>query len=154
MTLRSLIKKCSYKNVFNIIYKEYYLNKSHSKNKITEADLAYFKVFESLKVLPKKTTPKLEFHLQNAKIDEEKYISVTLHDGGSNEVFACDFQPWSNLIDCEIHSHVELSGDQILAHILWELTFWGFSEESIQEQSKQLTDNHSELVEFNLDELL
>ena len=154
MTLRSLIEKCSYKNVFNIIYKEYYLNKSHSKNKITEADLAYSNVFESLKVLPKNSSPKLELHLQNAKIDEEKYISVNLYDGDSDEVFACDFQPWSDLIDCRVNSHADLSDDQILAHILWELTFWGFSEESIQKQSQQLTDDHSELVEFNLDELL
>ena len=41
------------------------------------------------------------------------------------------------------------------AHILWEMTFWGFSEEQIKKQKEAtLSYDESDLTELDLDELV
>ena len=152
MTLRSIINQCSYKKVFNIIYKSYFAEKSYSHSKITEADLSYLKVYQTLKDLPICNLPELEIHLDEVKGDSEKYIHVSLYDPKEDQIYACDFCPWSDMIDCPITAHIELTDDEILAHIMWEMTFWGFSEKAIEDKAKSLNDD-SEFIEFNLNEL-
>jgi len=138
MNFRSLVNKAKYKNVFNAIHKSHYSSGSHTGSQITEIDLAYFDVFNKLKKLPTKDSSKLELHLEDAELDKEKYIAVNLYDGDEDQLYALDFQPWSDLIDCEVKSHAKLTDDEIVAHLLWEITFWGFSEERIAEQAKSL----------------
>ena len=43
-----------------------------------------------------------------------------------------------NLIDAEVQHDLPLDSDYILAHILWEITFYGFSSESIEEAKESL----------------
>ena len=48
MKLKDLFKNVSYKQIFNIIYKEYYKDKNHTKDDIVNFDLAYRKAYEDL----------------------------------------------------------------------------------------------------------
>ena len=143
MNFRSLLNKGKYKTIFNIIYKKHYLSGAHTEAQIVETDLAYMNVFNNLKKLPFKDSPKLELHLADAEIDGEKYIAVNIYDQDEDQLYALDFQPWSDLIDCEVKSHSKLTDDEIVSHLLWEFTFWGFSEEKIAEQAQSLLDSNS-----------
>lgn len=138
MNFRSLVNKAKYKNVFNTIYKTHYLLKPYTQTEIVEIDLAYMNVFNDLKNLPAKHSSDLSLHLKDAEIDGEKYIAVNLYDKNENQPYALDFQPWSDLIDCEVKSYAKLTNDEIVAHLLWEITFWGFSEKKISEQAEAL----------------
>ena len=54
--------------------------------------------------------------------------------------YALDFTPWNEWLGMEIDeiSFQKLTKDEVCACILWEMTFHGFSEEPIQERSKEL----------------
>ena len=134
MTLRDLLKTCRYKDVFNIIHQEYYKNK-YPEGKIQEADCGYRRVFEELLMLPDK--PNEEYQILVKKqvddFDGEEFVDVSLYCNEDKEAYSIDLTPWSNLIDAKIFSY-QLAGlrdVEIIAHILWEITFYGFSEDRI-----------------------
>lgn len=141
MTLRELLKQTPYKSVFNVIYKTFYQQKKYLNSKIIEADLAYSKVYKNLLDLPENKIENQKIYLANvANLADE--IDVCLLDEVEDELYSFDFVPWKDIIDLEILKTAKLSTVDCLAHILWEITFWGFSEEEIKRQ-KQTTINAS-----------
>ena len=136
MTLRDLLTSTSYKSIFNFLYKKFYQGKNHSKSEIIERDLAYSKVVNTLISLPPK--PKANFKIYLASIGSNCDIDVCILDEIEDELFSLDFVPWGDIIDMEIFNTVKVSRPESLAYILWEITFWGFSEEQIEKQ-KQIT---------------
>jgi hypothetical protein len=48
-----------------------------------------------------------------------------------NKVFAMGFTAWSKLIDTPIVNEAELSSEELAAEILWELTFYGWTEKRV-----------------------
>ena len=154
MTLRSIINKNSYKKIFNFIYKIYYSEKNYANSDVVQYDISYLNVFNALRDLSVNDDKTLQFNIKECKdCCESKCIDVTLFEPSSNETFACDFCPWSELIDIDIVCGLPISEAEIAAHILWEITFWGFSEEKIREQSDLILKNSEEIEDFNLYEL-
>ena len=49
-----------------------------------------------------------------------------------------DFTPWEDLIDANIKNALSIDSPTTLAHILWEMTFYGFSAESINEAKEEI----------------
>ena len=135
-TLRDLLTETSYKAVFNCLYKNFYQNKDYSKSDIVERDLAYHKVVKSLIRLPSNPKPNLKIYL--ASIGADCDIDVCLLDEIEDSLFSLDFVAWEDIIDMEIFNTVKISYAESLAYILWEITFWGFSQEQIKKQ-KQIT---------------
>lgn len=87
----------------------------------------------------------------------EKYVNVRLQDPKEG---ACStsYVEWTDLIDLTITDETGSNNNEQLAHILWEITFHGFSNESIkqaaQELSRQIDEiekNPDNLVEFDPD---
>jgi hypothetical protein len=137
MTLRELLKETPYKSVFNVIYKTFYQQKKYLNSKIIEADVAYSKVYKDLLDLPENKIENQKIYLANvAGLAQE--IDICLLDETEDELYSFDFVPWKDIIDLEILKTAKLSAVDCLAHILWEMTFWGFSEEQIEKQ-KQIT---------------
>lgn len=154
MTLRSIINKNSYKKIFNFIYKIYYSEKNYVSSDIMQYDIAYLNVFNALRDLSTNDDKTLQFNIKECEdCCESKCIDVTLFEPSSYETFACDFYPWSELIDIDIMCDLPISEAEIAAHIFWEITFWGFSEEKIKEESDLITKNSEEIEDFNLYEL-
>jgi hypothetical protein len=50
----------------------------------------------------------------------------------NNETYGVDFLPWENFIEKEIQTDLKLAPEEIFAHILWEITFWGWDSETVQ----------------------
>ena len=141
MKLRDLLRKCPYKKIFNAIYRNYYLNKNYNQSDITELDLAYLSVFEKLIDLPKSNTIKYDLILKSVNSEEGKFIDVLLLEKSSNEEFSVDFVSWSELIDSNVVMDSKMRLPLALCHILWEMTFWGFSEKEILKQKKITIDS-------------
>jgi K+ transporter len=137
MTLRKLLKETPYKSVFNVIYKTFYQQKKYLNSKIIEADVAYSKVCKDLIDLPENKIENQKIYLANVA-DLTGEIDVCLLDEVEDELYSFDFVPWRDIIDLEILKTAKISTVECLAHILWEMTFWGFSEEQIEKQ-KQIT---------------
>lgn len=55
-----------------------------------------------------------------------------------NQYFAIGFISWSKLIDTPVHNLTNLSDEEMLGEVLWELTFWGWTEEKVKDHVKDL----------------
>ena len=51
------------------------------------------------------------------------------NDNKHNEFFACGFAKWSEVIDTPIINDLGCSTEKLLAEMLWEITFYGWTEE-------------------------
>jgi len=58
--------------------------------------------------------------------------------------YALDYLPWSEMLGMKIEKQTltALKSHEILAHCMWEMTFWGFDEETIQERSSRISMEH------------
>jgi hypothetical protein len=63
-----------------------------------------------------------------------------------NKRFACGMEPWSKIIDNEIINETKYSLEKIAAEMLWELTFYGWSEESHKTSVNALKDRLKEAL--------
>ena len=138
MTLRELLKETPYKSVFNAIYKTFYQQKKYLNSKIIEADLSYSNVYKELIDLPENKIENKKIYIANVADLSDETIDICLLDEIEDELYSFDFVPWRDIIDLELLKTAKLSNIECLAHILWEMTFWGFSEEQIEKQ-KQIT---------------
>lgn len=154
MTIHKLLKKCFYKPVFNNIYK-YYLkdNKYYTANKIASMDINFLKAWNEL--LNTKAIKSEDEDVENSCIfigdcseDGKPFVDVCLLNKKNNETYGLDFLDWSVILAKKIKTDLELEDSEILAHILWELTFWGFSSETIQNVSENML---SELEEIDIE---
>tara|TARA_X000001036_G_C20667240_1_gene801146 strand:- start:449 stop:898 length:450 start_codon:yes stop_codon:yes gene_type:complete len=146
MTLRDLLVKSSYKKTFNQIYK-LYLKGSRNKDQISKIDVLYYGFVEMLKTLPKSIG---DLDGKGNKIyvthtsGDEPVVDVCLFDKNKDELFALDFIDWNDIIDLEIYKTFQSSDEECLAHILHEITFWGFNKQTFEKQKKILKDSIDE----------
>ena len=132
MTLRELLKRKSHKNIFNVIYK-YYLTE-HTEDEVIQLSIKFEKALSELKATPigKKSKDSIYLIEINAEDKSEDFIDICLHDFKKDELFGLDFLDWIEFIEHEVNAPSRLNQTQIVAHILWEITFWGFSREEIR----------------------
>jgi len=55
-----------------------------------------------------------------------------------SETYAMGFTPWSKIIDTPVVNEGGFSNEQLLAEILWELTFYGWTEARVNKKTKEL----------------
>lgn len=158
MNLKDLISSVNYKSVFNIVYKEYYKDKKYSNSKMMDVDYAYSKVFENLKSkeINKEEKP-LSITFQIHENEGDKFVDTCLYDEDKDELMALDFVSWDILLGYNINNSLNLSPEEMAAHLLWEITFWGFTEDKIKKEAEAIekhASESSEWVEVNLDDLI
>lgn len=159
MTLRELIRKCPYKKVFNELHKYYYYGNPNET--IERADLGYFGVYKALEQIPPSESTEWEIHvLKKTDSEDGDYIDACYHNTKENETYAIDLTAWGELIDCEVKKLADISDIECVAHILWEITFYGFSEadiklakDEIDELRRRIDSGEERLIPFDLSEL-
>ena len=60
-------------------------------------------------------------------------IEVSFYCEEEGETYALDLAEWSGIIDATILNKANLDDSELLAHILWEITFYGFTLEQVNE---------------------
>ena len=138
MTLRDLLLKCTYKKSFNQIYK-IYLKGEYEDSEVIKFDSLYYTVFQKLTSLPKKPNSNNKIYLAYIA-GGEREVDVCFLDKNKDELFAMDFIEWGDIIDLEVYTTFQALDEEYLAHILYEITFWGFNPKSINEQKKLLNE--------------
>ena len=91
--------------------------------------------------------------------DHEEWLEVYGEDGslredGEPERFALELMPWSKWLSVGVPEDLrrELGDAEILAHCLYEMTFAGFDEETIQAEAEELSRRVRELDEMTPEE--
>jgi hypothetical protein len=91
--------------------------------------------------------------------DHEEWLEVLGEDGsfredGELERFALELMPWSKWLGVAVPEELrrELGDAEIVAHCLYEMTFAGFDEETIQAEVEELSRRVRELDEMTPEE--
>jgi len=165
MTLRQLINKViETGNFFGVAsrLKDYYYFDESSED-IEYITHSYTSVIAEL--LEKPNFESSDRLVVEEKIDDlseppEKFVNVHISNDDRTDSRATDFAQWSTLIDLEIDNKLKLKPELLLAHILWELTFYGYSEDKINEESKKLQElcdridrGEEKLIPFEFDKV-
>lgn len=154
MTLRELIEYIYDNNLdtdlYTSIYNNYYTDKEYTLPCIIDN---YNNVVNEIVELPSYTGT--DNHILVESIDDEgdSWVHVGLIDTATDDRFAVDFIDWSELVDLLIEDRVGLCHYDRLAHVLWELTFHGFTRESIKEQALKLEYQPDDVLPLDLDDL-
>lgn len=146
MDIQHLVYRSDYKKVFNEIHK-YYL-KGKSKEEISNLDNNFYLAWVSLLKTKHEESEHKDINDSQIYLVEvlssendcqcQDYIDVCLYDEEEDELFSIDFIPWENLIQKDIVSKLKLTNEQVMAHILWEITFWGFSAGKVKQSGNDL----------------
>ena len=145
MTLRELLNRVldagQLSRVFKVLYEEYY-----SEQPIDEIDrisCTYALVCRKLLELDTSLDGS-KYHIlvreceDDLSDEDETYIDTCLFETQEEAVYAIDMTVWGELINMEVNTSVKLDDAATLAHILWEITFYGFSEDKIQLAKEEL----------------
>jgi len=143
MTLRDFIYRLSYKSVFNIIHKVYYKDKSNEE--ISNADLGFLAAWQNLYKLKDNPNKDWKIYITEKEDDGEKFFDVCWYNEEEDELYAIDFVEWEELIDSEIYKAAPMDDKTAAAHILWEITFHGFSASAVKEAKDELQELHDRI---------
>jgi hypothetical protein len=151
MTLRELLYRKSFKNIFNVIYKTFL--KDRTQDRIVDLSIKFEKAFRELKNIEQQNKTKNFISLNEIEDEGEQIIDVCFYDESEDEHYALDFMDWGEIIECEVVAPKKFNQTTIVAHVLWEITFWGFSREKITEQRKTLNKVSEEVEELDIEDL-
>lgn len=148
MTLEDLTRKISYKKVFNEIYRIYLQEKSVKE--VQEYDCKFYGAWNNLTEVKAENSEdedveKSCIFVTDYPQDGDKFIDVCLLNKTNNETYSIDFLPWENLIDKEIETNLKLTPEKIAAHILWEITFWGWSSNAVKQAGNEIIKENESL---------
>jgi hypothetical protein len=143
MTLRKLLTKTSYKNIFNAIFKEYL--QDYSKNKIELFSVNLQRSYDQLISLQKKESKNI------IKI-ENIANSYCIHICNEDDCAVLDFAEWEDLIDCEIDAPKKVSDSRLAGLVLWDITFWGYTPKEIRENKDKINEQSINGESFLLQE--
>lgn len=154
MTLRDLVHAVmntgNWNKVTSIIYDTYY-TENDSRGAV---DGAYMNVFAELIEMPvakqdtqiviEQCTTVIPGRDDDTTI--EKYVNVRLQDPKEGACSA-SYVEWTELVDMTIVDEIGLNMNEQLAHIIWEITFHGFSNESVKQAAAELSRQIDEVNE-------
>lgn len=152
MTLRELIEYV-YDNdldtdLHTSIYNNYYTSDEYSLPQVIER---YNEVTREIVELPEFTDS--DHHILVESVKDTNWVDVNLFDTTENEIYSIDFIDWSELVDLLVEDRVGLCHYDRLAHVLWELTFHGFTRAQIRENALELEQSRDgENIEIDLDD--
>jgi len=135
MLLKTLINNVNYNDVWAVIGKEYNLKK--------DARQAYEAVFEELKILePKPCDPPVicvVAKMENWLSPGEFIFDVFGVISGDKNHYALEMNPWDEWLNYDIlNKSIEVYGQaEVLAHILYEMTFFGFSSKTVNKRAEK-----------------
>lgn len=132
------------------------MNSDWKDHDITEITKSYRKVVDEIADLP--GGDDLTGHVivvDQVSADEISYIDVYMKDE-QGQRWSIDFLDWNELVDLKIDDRISNEVSEMLAHILYEVTWWGRTRRSVTDQGKELlaeAQDKDNLLMFSLSSL-
>ena len=93
--------------------------------------------------------------IRNLVDGEKEYAEVVLQDTTDGNIYAVDFVNWGDLMDLVVQDNAKIPLEIQLAHVLYEITFWGWTADTIQKEKQKLSDEREDVMPLSgIDELL
>jgi len=171
MTFRELLKTVDLNEVYRYINKKDSKNIAACDRPSMEQTIgSYTRVVNELIQKPKARKYSMSILVRETKdfFDKHKYADVCFLNpkyiappkglkpwGGKNppaghynvnnnkysRIFAMGWTPWSKIIDTPVINDAGYSPERLLAEILWELTYYGWTEEMVNINVKEISKN-------------
>jgi hypothetical protein len=162
MTLRQLIQEVIRLDGFDSLAKKITdIHPDWDDSKSKDVFKTYSRVAEEIEDLP--GDDELTGHtividmLENTLFNEtESWIDVHLLDADGDK-WSIDMTDWNGLVDLEVKDNTCNTLTERLAHILYEITFWGTTRKSVLHESRQLEKmarDKDNLIEVSMEEFL
>jgi hypothetical protein len=139
MTFRELLQKTNHKEIFNHLYQEYYYK--NVEDEVMEMSLSYRRVVDEL--LSKPSAPQGEWVIE-VRASDNCFDDLCWTNPHTKESFGLDLLPWSQIIDARVQIEGDIAPPIVGAHLLYEITFYGFTEEAILKQREELDESAAE----------
>ena len=151
MTLRELIHHVMDRGYFNkTVAFLHTVNDTFKDRKMEEVYSAYTNAIRELIELP--GSEELEgwtIIVDSEEQDGEEYSDVYLADDQEGKA-AMDFIDWIDIIDLPINDRISRELSEKLGHVLYEITWWGFTRSSVNQQREELEiKGEDAVVEFS-----
>jgi len=152
MTLRELLHHVMDRGYFNkTVAFLHTVNDTFKDRKMEDVYTAYTNAIRELIELPgSEELDGWTIVVDSEEQDGEEYSDVYLSNDNEGKV-AMDFIDWNDIIDLPINDKISRELSEKLGHVLYEITWWGFTRSSINQQRDELEEvGDSELIEFSL----
>jgi hypothetical protein len=117
MTLRELLTKVDIENVWKLMVEYYFEDRQYANQSIFEN--MYYELID-LEGGELSDVDKILIHT-------EKYVSgLCLSD---NNTYCIEYMKWDKWIDLEIEDKLNLTNDELLCHIMWEMSWNGWTKQ-------------------------
>ena len=136
LTLSDLLKQVTFDDVFKRIT-HWFTDQEHNKD-------GYKSVFETLleKTPKKHKLDDLFIQVERVEEDDSEWLDVSGINvaKGDNISYGIEFEPWDDWVTMFITKETlaSLTKEDIVAGCLYEMTFFGFTEKKVQDESKRL----------------
>ena len=77
--------------------------------------------------------------------DDEEYVCVNGRKNDDPQSWAMELSTNSEWLGFEIDCDLDISKEEMICHIIWEMTFFGFTDESRKEINDELDKRHKEI---------
>ena len=130
------------------------VNPSWKEKPFSKIQHAYTNVVRELIECPGSDSVEHTIVVESNVHDGEELVDVYLADE-SEERISIDFTDWNDLIDLPVKDKISKEITQMLGHVLYEITWWGFTNESIRQQGQELLDSQDKdnVIPFDIDTL-
>jgi len=130
------------------------VNDTFKDRKIEEVYTAYTNAIRELIELPgSDELVDWTIVVDSEEQDGEEYSDVYLANDQEGKV-AMDFIDWNDIIDLSIDDRISRELSEKLGHVLYEITWWGFTRSSVNQQREELESQADNTIEFPLSGLL
>lgn len=135
MTLRELIHHVTSRGFFNKVCSHLQtLNSEWRDRDLKDIIKKYKNVVDELTDLPGCDNADEHVLVINMNVDgDNEFIDVHMRDK-SGDKWGVDFSDWNELIDIPIDDKISTELSEMLAHVLYEITWWGMTARSIDDQ--------------------
>lgn len=147
-----LIKEADYEKVWDELYKGYYLDREDvPEERLPEIKEQYRTFLKKLcEITPKPEEGQylcltyyydcLEEGFSEAEADKYMLADVCLYDAPNDEIYSMSFIDWDLVMGWIVPEYVQkkYSVENITAHLLWEISFFGFDEDEMKHEKHLL----------------
>jgi hypothetical protein len=142
MTLKEMLKTTTIDSVLDellISYPECIADKHHYKGVLEFIDQTPTTVIDDFIIMVTLIDPSEE-EAYEEDIDEEAYLSIAGYSEKENLHFALGFSRWEEWANAKliIQEDLEIKKEELLAMCLYEMTFYGFNQDEIANELKDL----------------
>ena len=157
MTLRELINHVTARGFFNKVGSQLQvMNPDWKHHSVKDLTKKYRRVVDEIADLP--GGDDLHGHrivIDQVSADSVDYIDVYMIDE-QDQRWSIDFVDWNELVDLKIDDRISNEVSEMLAHILYEVTWWGRTRKSVLDQGEELlstAEREDNLLTFSLSSL-